>query len=447
MTRGAIAIGSAGALATGLGVAALGQCVPQWSAYPGPRLDDGVNALTAWDPDGPGPTGPLVIAGGNFQHVGASPLKFAGAWDGGAWRPLDTGVSGTVECLGLYDPDGAGPLRPQVVAGGIFGWTGNFQTILNGIARFDGVQWMPFGSGVAAPGGFNATVYATTPWGTSLVIGGLFLSAGSVSVSGLARWDGAAWSAFTDEGAAAPDSLSSLGGALYAGGRWHVPGAPITEYTGIFRFDNQTWVTVGQNYPDDEVFALATYRGQLVAGGRFHNGGNAFIARFDGTSWQPLGSGLNFLVYALCVFDPDGPGPVPDLLIAGGSFSMAGGQPASCIAAWDGAQWMPLGPGTSGTVRALTVWNNTLVAGGDFYTAGGLVSPGMAFWGCPSLPCYPNCDSSTTAPILNIADFACFLNRFFAGDTWANCDNSTAAPVLNVSDFACFLNQFAAGCP
>ena len=113
---------------------------------------------------------------------------------------------------------------------------------------------------------------------------------------------------------------------------------------------------------------------------------------------------------------------------------------------WDGAQWMPLGPGTSGTVRALTVWNNTLVAGGDFYTAGGLVSPGMAFWGCPSLPCYPNCDNSTTAPVLTISDFACFLNRFFAGDTWANCDNSTAAPVLNVSDFACFLNRFASGC-
>ncbi len=61
--------------------------------------------------------------------------------------------------------------------------------------------------------------------------------------------------------------------------------------------------------------------------------------------------------------------------------------------------------------------------------------------------CYANCDGSTTAPVLNILDFGCFLNRFAAGDTYANCDGSTVQPVLNVLDFGCFLNTFAAGCP
>ena len=60
--------------------------------------------------------------------------------------------------------------------------------------------------------------------------------------------------------------------------------------------------------------------------------------------------------------------------------------------------------------------------------------------------CYPNCDGSTTAPVLNVLDFSCFLNRFAAGDAYANCDNSTSPPVLNVLDFSCFLNKFAAGC-
>jgi probable HAF family extracellular repeat protein len=63
-----------------------------------------------------------------------------------------------------------------------------------------------------------------------------------------------------------------------------------------------------------------------------------------------------------------------------------------------------------------------------------------------ALPCDANCDGSTAAPVLNVSDFACFLNRFFAGDPYANCDGSTVGPVLNVSDFACFLNRFAAGC-
>jgi hypothetical protein len=47
---------------------------------------------------------------------------------------------------------------------------------------------------------------------------------------------------------------------------------------------------------------------------------------------------------------------------------------------------------------------------------------------------------------LNVQDFACFLNKFAAGDTYANCDNSTDLPILNVLDFGCFLNQFAGGC-
>jgi hypothetical protein len=62
-------------------------------------------------------------------------------------------------------------------------------------------------------------------------------------------------------------------------------------------------------------------------------------------------------------------------------------------------------------------------------------------------PCYPNCDSSTAPPILNVLDFNCFVNRFQSGDSYANCDHSTSAPVLNVLDFNCFINSFTAGCP
>jgi hypothetical protein len=61
--------------------------------------------------------------------------------------------------------------------------------------------------------------------------------------------------------------------------------------------------------------------------------------------------------------------------------------------------------------------------------------------------CYANCDDSSGAPVLNVNDFTCFLNRYAAGDSYANCDQSTAPPVLNVNDFACFLGRFAAGCP
>ncbi len=61
--------------------------------------------------------------------------------------------------------------------------------------------------------------------------------------------------------------------------------------------------------------------------------------------------------------------------------------------------------------------------------------------------CYANCDASTQPPVLNVADFSCFLQKFAAGDAYANCDASTQPPVLNVADFSCFLQKFAAGCP
>jgi hypothetical protein len=39
------------------------------------------------------------------------------------------------------------------------------------------------------------------------------------------------------------------------------------------------------------------------------------------------------------------------------------------------------------------------------------------------------------------------MNKYAAGDSYANCDGSTSAPVLNVADYICFMNKYAAGCP
>jgi len=65
----------------------------------------------------------------------------------------------------------------------------------------------------------------------------------------------------------------------------------------------------------------------------------------------------------------------------------------------------------------------------------------------PVPECYANCDGSTASPVLNIADFTCFMNRFIAGQAYANCDQSTTEPVLNILDFLCFQSRFVAGCP
>lgn len=48
--------------------------------------------------------------------------------------------------------------------------------------------------------------------------------------------------------------------------------------------------------------------------------------------------------------------------------------------------------------------------------------------------------------IVSIADVITFMNFFAASNPRANCDLSTTTPILNANDFACFLNKLAQGC-
>src|SRR5262245_40325036 len=75
-------------------------------------------------------------------------------------------------------------------------------------------------------------------------------------------------------------------------------------------------------------------------------------------SWWSGFSGGDFdgWVNALAEFDPDGPGPNPPYLFAGGQFGRAGGQPIEGLARWNGATWTRVFPPSfSGTIRDMVV--------------------------------------------------------------------------------------------
>jgi len=84
-------------------------------------------------------------------------------------------------------------------------------------------------------------------------------------------------------------------------------------------------------------------------------------------------------VEALTVFDDDANGPHPPALYAGGLFYTAGGVSVNYIAKWNGSVWSALGSGIGSDVRALTVFDDdanglhppALYAGGQFIMAGG----------------------------------------------------------------------------
>jgi hypothetical protein len=87
-------------------------------------------------------------------------------------------------------------------------------------------------------------------------------------------------------------------------------------------------------------------------------------------------------------------------------------------------------------------WDGRVIVGTGFYGGSSTVN-GQWVATIPGF-CYANCDGSTIAPTMNVADFTCFLRKFAQNDAYANCDNDGS---LSVADFTCFLQRFAAGCP
>lgn len=106
-------------------------------------------------------------------------------------------------------------------------------------------------------------------------------------------------------------------------------------------FSDADWVSMNPEFKgaSGAVEAMAVDgSGNLFIGGAFNaiRGISAsFIAKWNGSAWSALGSGMNNTVFALAVSGSD--------LYAGGSFTTAGGVPANRIAKWNGSAWSAMG--------------------------------------------------------------------------------------------------------
>ncbi|MFN8730160.1 MAG: hypothetical protein ACK5Z4_09920, partial [Planctomyces sp.] len=110
--------------------------------------------------------------------------------------------------------------------------------------------------------------------------------------------------------------------------------------------------------------------------------------------WQPFDPttatfpGVNGIVNATTMWDPDGPGPQTPKLVVGGVFTFAVNVLANNIALYDPATgaWSALGSGMSNGASSAFVYALTplpggdLIAGGRFTTAGGVTVNSIARW-------------------------------------------------------------------
>lgn len=308
-----------------------------------------------------------VVAGGWFQYVGAPP-DWAGVnglaeWLGDGWHPLpsiphegfplvslgqqDTLYAGGFSQYGFtnvpvyrfanseWTPLGTCACMPRVMlqyrgalhtAGGGVGLNDS-TSIVN---RWDGSQWVSVGT-VKADAQF-ALIESMVELDGRLIIGGRFSSVDGIPALNIAAWDGSRWEQFGTGlrglgGLGWVNGLTVHDGALIAGGLFNVPGALDKR---VVRWTGSGWEPVGdvRGYP-----AVPTSAGgELFLSGFFYVSDDydeaGTLARWDGTSWVPLGSGPNGPVNAFLEHD--------GAIYMGGGFSWAGGKSSFGIARWDG---------------------------------------------------------------------------------------------------------------
>ncbi len=108
----------------------------------------------------------------------------------------------------------------------------------------------------------------------------------------------------------------------------------------------------------------------------FHNGtlyspGN-IILKSEAGQWVPMMESVTGSVSSLGIWN--------DQLVASGEFTAINGEPVRRLAIITGGSWQEIGGGLNGPVDVLCEWNGKLVVAGDFTEAGGLPVPGLAVW-------------------------------------------------------------------
>ncbi len=349
-----------------------------WKGY-GKTIDLGVNTVSVFDPDGSGPDVPQLFC---FSDSNALPSV---RWGGAAWIPapgyqlpgLGSGMETDIVKSLLAFPDQAALQPASILATGRFSQVGTFAVPTTmqdsfGVAQYSGGVWTPLG------GGFNDYVNTAVRWdpdgdgpaSPQVVVGGAFFRVENRTNLGVCRWNGSSW--------------AQMGSGLVQGGTPSV-------------FSLSTWDFDGDG-PEPA---------SLIACGAFTASGTQklnSVARWDGTAWQPIGTGLATAVFGFSRFDPDGDGPQPDQLLALGRFRGLGGIPSDrsveCVARWDGTSWRALSDGTPATfgkpplalaaeVYSAVYWDadgdgplpQRLVIAGSFSSINGDTSiAGIAMW-------------------------------------------------------------------
>jgi len=230
-----------------------------------------------------------------------------------------------------------------------------------------------------------------------LVVSGWLHSAGPHPVLGIARWTSSGWQPL-GEGIVPGFALVVLDNRLYAGS-WI---GTVSEW------DGQNWIPLPPS-PLDRLNALFVHGNALIAAGT--NGTLGRVASFEGGQWTILGADFDDQVRAL--------GSYRGQLVAGGSFKHAGASATGYVALWNGSSWAALGSGVDpeeyGGVSAIAEYGGRLIVGGWFPGCEGRSAPGLAAWNGRSWAALQNAPPAYVDD-LHVMSGTLYVAGRFAGD-------------------------------
>lgn len=243
-------------------------------------------------------------------------------------------------------------------------------------------QWNPLGPPGTGGSASYTDIEAIAEDATYIYLGGQFTNFNGIAAAdNIVRYNKLT-GAYSAMGTGANNGVADLivmpnGDVIAAGTFTSMGGVANTAY--IARWNGSSWNALGTGLGDYARGLVVGLDGTLYVTGDFTTAGGGAavrIAKWNGSAWSAMGSGLNSYGNALAVL-PNG-----DIVIAG-AFTTAGGSSANYIVTWDvsASAYTAMGSGMNDEVMDVVVDSRGLVyAGGAFSTAGGNSASRIAIW-------------------------------------------------------------------
>lgn len=277
------------------------------------------------------PDGTLYIAG-DFTNVSGIEANNIAKWNGTSWSALSSGTNGPISTIAFNE-------NGTLFVGGVFTTAGGLNA--NNIAKWENETWSLLTDASTNISGTNNEVRSIHIDNNNRVyIGGNFDTAGGISATRIALWNGTKWSALGTGTSGFVQAMESSGDYLYVGGNFAIAGDKTVNRIARYHKQNNTWEALGTGVSGN-VNTITSSGSYLYVGGTFDTASDNGtidkvvnnIARWSTQNgWQALGTatnvGVDIRVNTMQFIKND------TEFLVGGNFSTAGNINANNIAIW-----------------------------------------------------------------------------------------------------------------